>query len=156
MLKNKKKSLIAALRVTPTNINGDKKKMSPTDVLNTHWEFADNSEDGCVCWSTNVKINAKNVNSIEKVVFFSTEEDWYVEADVVKIVSFNEPTNPDSTDIHDSWLPGEFPEARNTWIVLKNFVQKEREELTYDVVDKDITLAEQVLKPRFIMCYAEK
>lgn len=41
MLKNMKNSLVAALRVTPTNVNGDKKKMSPTDVLNTHWDFAE-------------------------------------------------------------------------------------------------------------------
>lgn len=156
MINNKKKLLVIAFRVTQKR-NGDKKKLAPSDVLNKHWEFADQSEDGCVCWSTNVKIHTKNVNGIKKAVFFSTDEDWYVEADVDKIVSFNEPTTPDPKDIPDRWLPDEFPEARNTWIVLKNFVQKEREELTYNIVGQDnITLAEQILKPRFIMCYAEK
>ena len=148
------RDLIAALRVVPTVVNGSKGKMMPSDVLDTHWNFADQSKDGCVCWSTNVKIHKSKVDRIDKIVFFSTAEDWYVMADVVKIYAFGEEVLPSPSDIKPFWCPGEFPEAKNTWIVLKNFRQVNRLELSYKVLEQDVFLSDQVLKQRFTLCYA--
>lgn len=156
MLERKKKSLIAVLRVTAQVVNGERSKMLPMDVLNTHWEFAEQSADRIVCWSTNVQIDAKYLKDIEKVLFFSAKEDWVVEAEVVKIVAFKNPANPTQEEIKTEWCPRPFPEPRYTWIALKNFREVKKEDITYHVLGKNIPVSEQLSVPRFTRCYAEE
>lgn len=148
-----KESVGLALRVSAKSAFGAKAshKLLPSEIINKHWEIACSAD--MVAYSTNVPLDPKKSDEIEKVFLFanSKEEMFICRCDVVEILIGDKEWIP---NIDAKYLVPEWEnEAKKNWLILKNFKQIDIDTCEYQLLNENIYLKEQMLKPRFNTCY---
>ena len=153
---NKRTDVGICIRVCATSPIGAKKnqKLLPSEVVNLHWEIANNV--GQVVFSMNNSIDELKNGNITKAFLFgnSLGQTFLVETDVDSIISSDTefvPQNISSAVQVPEWLN----EPKKTWLFLSNFKQIDLKNCDLTLLNKDILLKEQILKPRFRTCYVK-
>lgn len=144
-----------ALRVSARSPFGAKPyhKLPPSSVVNRHWEIA--NKEGLAVFSTNVILDTKRWGKIDKLILFanSQSEIFLCVCDIVEILAKDNEWKP---NIDEKFLVPEWKdEEKRTWIMVKNFKQLDIDTCEYQLLNKDILLREQILKPRFRSCYVK-